>query len=299
MSFTAFVLILSSVVLHATWHFMVKQSRSSMAMMLPVSFANLLMTLCFALTSGVNFGEIPGAVFLMAVCGGASGVICNLGLVRAYQLSDVSLAYPLARALPVLFTMAITAVLGIGKPLSLTGAAAMFIIFAGCVIMPMRGFSGFRIKDYFNKSFPCIIIAALGTTGYTIFDSIGVKLFLKSFPELPVWHGSLTYANLRETSLFVIMFLSLALFYKFRIPELDSFKRLRFYCTGIFAGLAYALILAAMPFVTNVSFVQAFRQLSLPVGMLFGVIFLKEKCTAPRIVGVVLTLAGLLLSVVR
>ena len=299
MSLTAFILILSSVVLHALWHFMVKQSKSSMTMMLPVSFANLIMTLCFALTSGVSFTEIPGAVFLMALGGGASGVICNLGLVKAYRLSDVSLAYPLARALPVLFTMALTAVLGIGKPLTLTGVIAMFIIFAGCVIMPMPDFSKFKVREYLNKSFPYIIIAALGTTGYTIFDSIGVKLFLKTFPELPVWHGSLTYANLRETSLFVIMFVSLAICYRFRIPDLDSFKNIRFYCTGIFAGLAYALVLAAMPYVSNVSFVQAFRQLSLPVGMLFGVIFLKEKCSSPRIVGVVLTLAGLMLSVVR
>lgn len=299
MSITAFILILSSVILHATWHFMVKKSGSGLAMMLPVSLANLVMTLVFFLTSGVSYTAVPLEVYLMAAGGGACGVICNLGLVRAYHLSDVSLAYPLARALPVLFTMGITAILGIGKPLSITGAAAMFIIFCGCVIMPMPDFSSFKTKEYLNKSFPYIIIAALGTTGYTIFDSIGVKLFMKNFPSLPVWHGSLAYANLRESSLFVMMFTALALVYRFKIPGLDSFKNIKLYFAGIFAGLAYALILAAMPFVTNVSYVQAFRQLSLPVGMLLGVIFLKEKCSIPRIAGLILTLAGLFLSVLK
>ena len=299
MSFVAFILILSSVLLHATWHFMVKKSKSGMAVMLPISFANLVMTLVFFVTAKVSYKDIPAEVFLMAMGGGASGVICNLGLVKAYRFSDVSLAYPLARALPVLFTTGITAILHIGKPLSAVGVLAMVIIFCGCVIMPLPDFSSFKVKEYFNKSLPFIIIAALGTTGYTIFDSIGVKLFLKTFPELPVWHGSLAYANLRESSLFIIMFTSLALVYRFKIPDLNSFGKINLYCAGIFAGLAYALILAAMPFVTNVSYVQAFRQLSLPVGMFFGVIFLKEKCTAPRIVGVVLTLAGLFLSVLK
>lgn len=297
MSITAFILIFSSVILHASWHFMVKKSKSGMAVMLPISLANMVMTLVFFLTSGVSYTEVPPIIYLMAAGGGACGVICNLALVKAYRFSDVSLAYPLARALPVLFTMAITAVTGIGKPLSATGAAAMFIIFCGCVIMPMPDFSSFKIKEYLNRSFPYIIIAALGTTGYTIFDSIGVKLFLKNFSGLPVWHGSLAYANLRESSLFVIMFTSLALIYRFKIPDLDSFRDKKLYCAGIFAGLAYALILAAMPFVTNVSYVQAFRQLSLPVGMLFGAVFLKEKCTFPRITGVILTLTGLLLSI--
>jgi drug/metabolite transporter (DMT)-like permease len=49
-----------------------------------------------------------------------------------------------------------------------------------------------------------------------------------------------------------------------------------------------------MQYVTNVSFIQAFRQLSLPLGFLAGVLFLHEKSSATKITGLLLILAGLL-----
>ena len=59
--------------------------------------------------------------------------------------------------------------------------------------------------------------------------------------------------------------------------------------------MAYALILIAMQYVTNVSYIQAFRQLSLPIGFLAGVLFLHEKSSATKIVGLTLILAGLVI----
>ena len=51
-----------------------------------------------------------------------------------------------------------------------------------------------------------------------------------------------------------------------------------------------------MGLVTNVSFIQAFRQLSLPIGVALGIVILKEKISLPKIIGVALLLAGLVLS---
>ena len=47
----------------------------------------------------------------------------------------------------------------------------------------------------------------------------------------------------------------------------------------------------------NVSFVQAFRQIGLLFGLLEGVFILKERCTAPKVVGLALVLVGLVISV--
>ena len=69
------------------------------------------------------------------------------------------------------------------------------------------------------------------------------------------------------------------------------------YFAGIGAALAYLLILIAMGFVTNVCFVQAFRQMSLPVGVLLGMFFLREKCSAAKLTGVGLIVCGLILTV--
>ena len=53
-----------------------------------------------------------------------------------------------------------------------------------------------------------------------------------------------------------------------------------------------------MFFVTNVSFVQAFRQLSLPVGALLGFIILKEKVSILRLIALTVIMIGLIISVI-
>ena len=67
---------------------------------------------------------------------------------------------------------------------------------------------------------------------------------------------------------------------------------------GFFASLCYSLVLVAMNYVTNVSYVQVFRQLGLPIGMGLGVLILKEHCTWTKVIGVILILSGLAISVI-
>ena len=53
-----------------------------------------------------------------------------------------------------------------------------------------------------------------------------------------------------------------------------------------------------MNYVTNVSYVQVFRQLGLPIGMCLGVLILKERCTLNKVIGLILILTGLAVSVI-
>jgi drug/metabolite transporter (DMT)-like permease len=64
---------------------------------------------------------------------------------------------------------------------------------------------------------------------------------------------------------------------------------------GLMMTGAYGLVLLAMAFVTNVSYVSAFRQISLPIGVFFGMIVHHEPRYLPRIMGLVVILAGLAL----
>jgi drug/metabolite transporter (DMT)-like permease len=63
--------------------------------------------------------------------------------------------------------------------------------------------------------------------------------------------------------------------------------------TGIL--VTYALVLISMGYVTNVSYVVAFRQLSIPIGLILGMLFLKEIAYRPKIAAVVLLFAGVVL----
>jgi drug/metabolite transporter (DMT)-like permease len=63
--------------------------------------------------------------------------------------------------------------------------------------------------------------------------------------------------------------------------------------TGIGIYLTYGLVLASMNYVTNVSYVAAFRQLSIPLGALFGMVLLNEPRYVPKIIGVAIIFLGL------
>ena len=173
MTFTAFIFIAASIVLHGSWHFLCKSSgKVSMAFFALFSSSLFVSMLPWALCSGVLF-DLPGNVLWYAFWGAFSGAMCNFGLMLAYRSSDISLAYPMARALPVFLTMAGTSLFGWGKALSGPAIAGMIIIFSGCVCMALTNgkMSSRREKiAAIKKGFLGILIASLGTTGYTIID---------------------------------------------------------------------------------------------------------------------------------
>jgi drug/metabolite transporter (DMT)-like permease len=65
--------------------------------------------------------------------------------------------------------------------------------------------------------------------------------------------------------------------------------------TGAGMYVGYALVLGAMAFVSDVSYVVGFRQLSVPLGALVGVYLLGEPGPPAKWVGVGLCFVGLLL----
>ena len=67
---------------------------------------------------------------------------------------------------------------------------------------------------------------------------------------------------------------------------------------GVAIYVAYALVLVAMAFVDNVSYVVGFRQLCIPLGAAFGIGVLKEPAHKPKLVGLAIMLVGLILIAV-
>jgi drug/metabolite transporter (DMT)-like permease len=65
--------------------------------------------------------------------------------------------------------------------------------------------------------------------------------------------------------------------------------------TGVGIYLTYGLVLVSMNFVNNVSYVATFRQLSIPIGALFGMVLLREPRYNPKIIAVAMIFIGLIL----
>lgn len=293
----AFFLILTSVVMHASWHFINKTGRPTYPYFCVFSFALFLTMLPLLLLSGIKVWLLPPQVLFFILAGGFFGMLGDVGLSWAYRTTDMSVSYPLARALPVLMTMLITAVFSLGKPLNIAAFSGMTVIFAGCVMTGWSNGSKKILSSMSGKGFAGIFLAALATTAYTITDSYGIRGMTEACKDIHPLLRAGSYSCMREfTVLICLVLITLprkAMRKKFDRKLLLSWHP---YAAGAIAAIAYVLVLISMDHVTNVSFVQAFRQMSLPVGALLGFVILKERPTLLRIAGLGTILAGLLIS---
>ena len=300
MNSTALTLILISVFLHATWNFLCKKDKPTMGFFLVFSLSIFSVMLPFLLLSGINPLDMPKKVWLALLCGGTFGLIGNIGMTYAYNNEDISKAYPMIRALPIIFIAIITTIFNIGTAMSLISWIGIIVVFSGCIAMSIEDLKNIKLKDYFNKGMLGVIIVALATTGYTISDNFGINIFKESITtNTPRILQSGSYSCCREFTVIIMSLIIFCLPTKIRpVFNLDAFKRPNGYLSGIGAGLAYVLILTAMGYVENVSYIQVFRQLSLPIGMVLGFIFLKEKVTIQRIIAIILIMLGLAITTI-
>lgn len=301
MTIAAFVLIFLSAGMHASWNMIAKKSHMNLA------FYSMLDVVAVLIGAWIWF-RLPLSIsalkpsFYVAVAGSALGeVVYCIGLIMAYRRMDMSAAYPMMRSLPLLFTAFVTSVFDVGKSLSCLALIGMATVFAGCVVMPLNKFSDFRLSNYLDRKIAFVLMAAVGTTAYTIFDSEAQRVMIGCAPKVSATMISLTYYELRHIAVLIpVGTLALAL------PSGRSDMRALFksgigpaVLAGVLSSVTYILVLMAMPLVDNVSYVQAFRQLGLVIGMLEGILILKERSTLTRVVGIVLIVSGLVMTVIK
>ena len=300
MSLTAFLLLLLSVTFHASWNLLAKKSVMSIACYTIICLTSALCWVHMQFWTPVDVLGLPGKYYIFMTCSVCSDVLYCLGLVRAYRTMEMSTAYPMMRSLPLLITAAVTTIFGLGKPLTAMAIAGMAVVFIGCLFMPLASFKNFRWSNYVNIHLLFILLVACGTTGYTVFDSQAQAILRGAVTNVSKPVLSLTYYSSRgillSTTLLTILF-SL----KAERENLRRFIKERNFnpvLAGLFATCAYSLVLIAMNYVSNVSYVQVFRQIGLLVGVAGGIIILKERCSAPKIIGSLLIVSGLVMTVI-
>jgi len=80
-----------------------------------------------------------------------------------------------------------------------------------------------------------------------------------------------------------------------RLPALRQQGLPMLVATGLMMTCTYGLVLIAMALTEEVSYVVALRQLSIPVGVLMGVLWLKEPASRAKAIGTLVMLAGLMM----
>lgn len=302
MSWLAFVLITTSAILHASWNLLAKKYHMTLPFYAIICSTAALMWIHVQVWTPVPVWQLPWP-FWASLIGSviSDSVLYCGGLIMAYRLMDMSSAYPMMRSLPLLFTVAVTSLFRMGKPLTGLAVLGMVLVFTGCICIPLKRLRDFNWRNYWNKNILFIILTACGTTGYTVLDSLCQQIMTENVKAMAISKPviSLSYYSTRG-----IVLSSFLLFMAVAIPrQRQHFKEIwrecRFapFAAGIFASLTYVLVLISMAYVTNVSYVQVFRQLGMIFGLFAGIIILKERGTLPKYLGCLLIVSGLIISV--
>lgn len=299
MTATAAILLVISAAIHAGWNTLGKRHKATAGFMLLANTLGSLLLLPALLVYGRAMAAFPAQVWAYLALTGLFQAVYYVGLANAYRCGDLSIAYPLLRATPVLIVTALTALLGQGEPLGLRAWAGMLLVVVSCMVLPMQRRADFRLKSYWNRVSLFALLAALGTVGYSLIDSEALKLARAATAPLPGPGVTAVYALLEGLASSLWLGVYLAASRGFRAAG-DSdllspgvIRQALQVGVGIYA--AYTLVLVAMGFVTNVSYVVAFRQLSIPLGALLGMTVLREPRPLLRLAGIAGVFSGLVL----
>ncbi|MGY3571848.1 multidrug transporter [Vibrio paucivorans] len=298
MTLFAVALVVFSALLHAGWNILGKSNQvSGAAFFLATSSAaaTLLTPYLIWYLNTIGLESLPPVFWKLLLVSGISQMVYLLGLGLAYKHADIGVVYPMARALPVLMVGVGTVVLGHQlEPLHWFGFA---LITLGCLVVPLDSFKQLNFSSYLNLGVLWALVAAVGTTGYSIIDKEALLLINQSVGELIAdQYSSVFYLGIQFWA--IAMPISV---YLLATKQREQFGvawniRRSALIAGSMMAATYGLVLFAMTMTENVSFVVALRQISIVFGLIMGVIFLKEKWYLTRGVGVLLILVGLVLS---
>jgi len=298
MTWTAALLIVISAFTHAGWNLIGKRQNPSLAFFFVGGIAAVaVLSPAFWLYSDA-LRYVPVTGWVLVVVTGIAQLVYYAGLADGYRRGDMSLVYPLARALPVLMVAGVNLALGRGDEIGNVALAGMVLVAAGCLLLPLADFR--RVGGYVTPVTLFALVAALGTTGYTIIDDTALRLLRGTDTVgLDVTQVTLLYIALQTTSATAMLGLGTLVMPPERrrlVTMLGSRSMaLSAGVTGVAIVATYGLVLAAMPLVSNVSYVAAFRQLSIPIGAVFGLTLQGESRYRPRILGVAVVTLGLVL----
>jgi uncharacterized membrane protein len=223
------------------------------------------------------------------LCLAASGLCAGtylFSLAKAYGCSDFTVVYPVARAVPVLL-VGLADVLR-GRFVTQAGWLGLVLVAAGCFLAPLHSLREFDVHRYFHRSIIWMLLAALGTVGYSLFDKIASEVVLAG----PATAARYCYVFFSFSGL---VFLGLQwIASKQRQEKISLAWKWPAVGAICFFG-SYWLILWAYQLGRHASYVVAFRQFSIVLGVVAAFLLFKERGVAVRIAATLLIAAGLVL----
>jgi uncharacterized membrane protein len=299
LSTTAIILLVVSAVIHAGWNILGKRTRSTPATYLVASVMGAVILAPFPILSGEIVAGFTVRVWLLVFSAGAFMTVYYVSLAMGYRRGDMSLVYPVARATPAILVVLVSVVAGRGNQITLVALAGIGCILLGAYLLPMIHLRDFKVSNYLTPAYVMALCAAIATTGYSTIDDAALSLLRDySGSEFASWRIAGVYAFFEAVSTVVWLLLYMIITKRNRTELRRELQRgnLR---TGILIGLSihitYTIVLVSMAFVRDVSYVVAFRQLSIPMGVALSAILLREKLYVPKVIGASLMFIGVVI----
>lgn len=276
----ALILVIAAAAMHAGWNLLLKQVEEKYI----ITWWSVLVSTALALPVALGGGlpEAPAWPFLIASA--LTEALYMVALAAAYNLSDFSLVYPIARGAAPAF-LALWALLLLGERPTVAGAAGLALVVAGLMLVGSNELLQQRTTTTVR---PVGVALALGIalliSIYSTLDGAAVKLT----PATPY-----TVVMLGVSGVF---------FTPFALHHGDWRKTMRIgkahwrriLVIGVAGLLAYALVLNAYA-IAPVSYAGAMREVSIVFAALAGWKLLGEPMGRVRVIGALVIFTGILL----
>ncbi|MFN3881663.1 MAG: drug/metabolite transporter [Nitrincola lacisaponensis] len=294
MSSLALVLVLISACLHAGWNLLGKKQVPSLAFF---TLAMLGGALLFMPVLGLSnqWMQLPGAFWWLLILSGAFQGIYMAGLAWAYARGEISVLYPLARALPVLLVPVAGWFIWQHWLLNAQDILGMVLIALAGFMLPLIRPSAFSLSIYWTPALGFMLLAALGTVGYSLTDKAAIDLMRQQ--GFSAMLAGMQFMVLQAWAALVWMLPVIACLPSERqaLRHLLSGPARVWILAGAMILTTYGLVLIAMAYTEDVSYLVALRQASIPIGALLGVFWLKETLSAFRWLALTVMMTGLVL----
>jgi drug/metabolite transporter (DMT)-like permease len=298
MTWIAVELVLASAFMHAAWNYHGKSRNPSAAFFLLATASGALCLSPLLLIFRQQLVAIPAQVWWLLVLTGFFQALYFFALAMAYHYGAMSLAYPLARSISVVLVTLVTLSFGLGGQIGPSALVGIACVVVGCFILPMKRFGQWRLKHYLNRCCLMALLAAVGTAGYSIIDDHALRLLRQVGSEaMTKTTAPMIYIALE--GMMSSTWLALALLclpnQRRQLGEVIRTSKASALFMGTMIWATYVLVLAAMAFTTNVSYIVALRQFSILIGVAMAILLLKEPCPRPKALGLAVMLVGLVL----
>ena len=283
---TAVVLMLVvSTFLHAGWNLLARHRRDEAPQFMFQMYVVIAAAGLVPFVVGeIVLGPLPTAVYLLGVVSGACCGVYSLGLTRGYTSTDFTVVYPVVRALPVLMVGLIEVFLG--RHATSAGWGGMTLVAVGCFLIPLESFRSFHPGVYFHRGTLWMLLAAAGIVGYSLIDKTAAGIVE------PGLLSAMRY-NYLYLVLAGIWYTLLLLATKRRLTAERKIPWRKAALGGVMIYCGYSLILYVYQRVPQASYVVAFRQFSIVIGVVLAFVIYREKGKFVRITAAALITLGL------